>query len=171
MTIDATGRVGIGTANPDPSASLHVVGDIIATGDASDKRYKKAIQPLENALEKVEKINGVNYFYRVQEFPEMNFSPNQQVGVIAQEIEKVLPEVVINMANGYKAVKYEKITPLLLEAIKELERENNQLQLTLENLQSDHTQTIKSFEARLGKLEQLLVPSLVAPTNPKASQR
>lgn len=171
MTIDATGRVGIGTANPDPSASLHVVGDIIATGDASDKRYKKAIQPLENALEKVEKINGVNYFYRLQEFPEMNFSPNQQVGVIAQEIEKVLPEVVINMANGYKAVKYEKITPLLLEAIKELKRENNQLQLTLENLQSDHTQTIKSFEARLGKLEQLLVPSLVAPTNPKASQR
>ncbi len=171
MTIDAMGRVGIGTANPDPSATLHVVGDIIATGDASDKRYKKAIQPIENALDKIAKINGVNYFYRLQEFPDMNFSPDQQIGVIAQEIEKVLPEVVINMANGYKAVKYEKITPLLLEAIKELKRENNQLQATLQILQASHSETMKSFEARLGKLEQLLTSTVVSPTNSKTSQR
>ena len=157
MTIDPTGRVGIGTSNPDQTATLHVVGDIIATGsDASDKRFKKDIEPIENALEKIQQINGVQYTYRLEEFPEMNFKAQQQVGVIAQEVEKVLPEIVINMDNGYKAVNYEKLTPLLLEAIKELKLENDQLKATIQNQQLTQNNLTKNLISRLEKLESRL---------------
>jgi len=106
------------------TSGVGVTGDVNATGDvvayySSDKRLKDNIIRIENPLEKVEKIGGYTF----------DWNDNQQtytgkdVGVIAQEIQEVLPELVTERDNGYLAVKYEKIVPLLIESIKELKQE------------------------------------------------
>ena len=85
----------------------------------SDQRLKTNIKPLERALDKVLTLNGITYEWRVKEFPNKNFDSDRHVGVIAQEVEDVLPEAVETGADGYKSVNYSNITPLLIEAIKE----------------------------------------------------
>ena len=85
----------------------------------SDQRLKTNIKPLEKALDKVLTLNGVTYEWRVKEFPQMNFDSDRHVGVLAQELEAVLPEAVVTGNDGYKSVNYSNITPLLIEAVKE----------------------------------------------------
>jgi len=116
-------------------ATITTVGAIAATNDitafySSDKRLKENIVPIDNALEKVLQISGVNFDWKSLSQEEIrNIHPNSgyDVGVIAQEIEEVLPEVVTTRETGYKAVKYEKIVPLLIEAIKEQQKQINKL--------------------------------------------
>jgi hypothetical protein len=114
------GNVRIGTAGTAVAAKLQVGGDIRATGEvvayaASDKNLKDNIQKIESPLEIISKIGGYTF----------DWNKNQQTytgkdyGVIAQEIEEVMPELVITRESGYKAVNYEKIIPLLIESIKE----------------------------------------------------
>jgi hypothetical protein len=113
------GRIGINTYTP--TEQLHVVGNICATGTigaCSDKRYKKDIKTIDDALEIIEQLRGVNFSWRTDDFPENQFSEKEQVGFIAQEIEKVLPEVISKGSNGYYSVDYAKLTPVLVEAVK-----------------------------------------------------
>ncbi len=120
----STGNVGIGTSSP--TQKLHVIGNILATGTItpSDYRYKKNIQPLENALAKLQQLNGVTYEMNRQAFPEWNFENNRQYGLIAQEVEKVFPEMVKTIdTKGYKGVDYVKLIPVLLEGIKEQQKQ------------------------------------------------
>jgi hypothetical protein len=130
-----TGNVGIGTANP--TQRLTVDGDILATGDVtafSDERQKFNIQTIENSLEKVEGIRGV-YFNRISD--SNMTTPKRYVGVIAQEVEKVLPEVVHTNGDeqlGIKSVAYANMVGLLCEAIKSLKKE-----LDEEKKQHEHT--------------------------------
>ena len=111
------------------SKNLLVKGDIIAF-TTSDKNLKDDIKNIESPLDKISKINGVTF----------NWSANQDtysgsdVGVIAQEIEEIIPEAVTTRDNGYKAVKYEKIIPLLIESIKELKERNEILEAKLNKL-------------------------------------
>lgn len=122
------------------AAMLQVGGAITATGNitaysSSDKRLKQNIIPIENALDKIEKIKGVEFDW-TDEFidkesggkgvDEFHFRKHD-VGVIAQEIQTILPEVVAKRPDGYLAVRYEKIVPLLIEAIKELKKEIEEL--------------------------------------------
>jgi hypothetical protein len=86
----------------------------------SDVRYKDEVAPLEAGLDSILKIDAYKYFYKTEEFPEMNFSSEKQVGFLAQEIEKVLPEVVRTNDKGFKSVNYAQVTPLLLQGIKDL---------------------------------------------------
>ncbi|MBO4602900.1 MAG: tail fiber domain-containing protein [Salinivirgaceae bacterium] len=86
---------------------------------SSDQRLKTNIKPLERALDKVLTLNGVTYEWRVKEFPNKHLDDKTHVGVIAQEVEAVLPEAVETGEDGYKSVNYSNITPLLIEAIKE----------------------------------------------------
>jgi autotransporter adhesin len=122
-----TGNVGIGVDNP--TQKLHVAGNILATGTItpSDRRYKEDIQLIADPLQKLQQINGVTYHYKPNEFPGIGFDSTPQVGVIAQEVETVLPQVVVTDANGYKAVDYSKIVPLLIESIKEQQRQIEEL--------------------------------------------
>ena len=94
--------------------SLNVGGDVTAFA-SSDERLKDNIHIIPNALEKVKKLSGVTF-----EWNNLSDKTGSDVGVIAQEVEKVLPEVVTTRDDGYKAVRYEKLIPLLIEAIKEL---------------------------------------------------
>jgi hypothetical protein len=102
----------------------------------SDARWKKNIQPIAAALEKVMRLQGVTYDWRRQEFPEMNFDPGSQLGFVAQELEQVLPEAVRTDSEGYKAVAYDKLTALLTEGIKEQQTEIRSQQTEIATLKA-----------------------------------
>ena len=82
---------------------------------------KTNIETIDNALDKVSQISGVKYNWN--ELAEGKDKDKREAGVIAQEIKEVLPEAVIERDNGYLAVQYERLVPLLIEAIKELKEE------------------------------------------------
>jgi hypothetical protein len=88
----------------------------------SDKRLKDNIQAITTPLQKLNQISGVCFEWKKD--LQQTYTGND-VGVIAQEIETILPEAVITREDGYKAVRYEKIIPLLIEAIKELQSQIN----------------------------------------------
>ncbi len=127
-TIRFTSDQKVGIGKDSPSVKLEVDGEISgstirASGDviafnSSDERLKDNIVQIENPLEKMESIGGY----------EFDWNNNQQIyhghdiGVIAQEIEKVLPEAVKDRGSGYKGVQYDKLIPLLIESIKELKQ-------------------------------------------------
>jgi len=107
-------RVGIGKTGA--GYPLDVVGEIYASGDIiafSDERKKTDIEPIPNALEKVLQLRGVT-------FNKLDDDNRRHAGVIAQEVEKVLPEVVYTSEDGTKSVAYGNLVGLLIEAIKEL---------------------------------------------------
>jgi hypothetical protein len=113
---------------------LYVNGTTYCTAGAwagSDKRWKKSITSLEDALGKVRQLQGVNYEWRTTEFPDKNFESGRQVGLIAQDVEKVVPELVKTDEQGYKAVAYDKITAVLVEAIKEQQQQIDDLKKTM----------------------------------------
>ena len=107
LTVNASGTVTI-------DDTLHVKGDVIAY-HSSDERLKDNIKPILNPLDKIKLIGGYEF-----DWNEQSKNEGHDVGVIAQEIEEVLPELVSTRNDGYKGVKYEKITALLIEANKEL---------------------------------------------------
>jgi len=134
--INAAGYVGIGTNNP--TVSLQVAGDIIANSIAgsSDNRFKTNILAIENPLQKVLKLRGVTFDWKTKEFPNRMFSENRSVGFIAQEVEQVLPELVQteNNTEGYKSVQYDKVVALLVEAIKEQQKQIESLKIQVNKL-------------------------------------
>jgi hypothetical protein len=104
------------------SGTLRVTGDVIAYY-SSDSRLKDNIVPIPNALDKIKQIGGYEFDWNNNQ----KIYKGHDIGVIAQEIEKVLPELVALRKDGYKAVKYEKLVALLIEGIKELKQEVDQL--------------------------------------------
>lgn len=129
-------RVGIGTESP--GDELYVVGDITATGaitELSSIKYKTNINQMSDALEKVKDLRGVIFNWRAADYPEMNFSEKQQVGLIAEEVEKVIPQLVHSDNNGEKSVDYSKLTAVLIEAVKEQQQQINMLTKKLEELE------------------------------------
>ena len=107
---------------------------VAGTNYPSDARYKKQITRLQNPLEKIMAINGVEYFMRTDEFPSKHFDTKLQVGLIAQEVEKVLPQAVQTGEDGYKAIDYARVVPLLVEAIKEQQTMIDELKKLVEKL-------------------------------------
>jgi hypothetical protein len=105
-------------------AEVIATSNIISAGDVvafstSDKKLKNNISNISDPINKIKQINGVNFEWSDKQ----STYSGKDVGVIAQEIKEVLPEVVAERDNGYLAVKYEKIIPLLIEAIKEQQKE------------------------------------------------
>jgi hypothetical protein len=104
-----------------------IAGRIDATNDVvafstSDERLKEDIQLISNPIEKLTKINGVNFKWK-DEFNKIHGYEGLDVGVIAQEIEAIIPEAIRHNETGYLAVRYEKIIPLLIECVKQLNKE------------------------------------------------
>ena len=104
---------------------LTVTGDITAY-HSSDRRLKENITPIESALEKVSQLGGYTFDWIPTEGIHIN--EGHDIGVIAQEVEEIIPEIVITRDNGYKAVQYEKIVALLIEANKELKERVEKLE-------------------------------------------
>ena len=112
-------NVGIGTATP--TEMLEVNGKVKATNFivSSDRKFKRDIIPVSDALTRMTHISGVNYHWRQEEFPEKNFSNEMQYGVIAQEVAEVFPDLVYS-SDGGLAVNYQGLIAPLIEAVKEL---------------------------------------------------
>tara|TARA_R100001460_G_scaffold78210_1_gene119148 strand:- start:2643 stop:4667 length:2025 start_codon:yes stop_codon:yes gene_type:complete len=122
---------GVGTAASGTTGEIRATNDVTAFY-SSDKSLKENIKNIENPLEKVSQINGVTFDWTDDYIKEHGgedkyFVRKNDVGVIAQEIEKVLPQVVATRENGIKAVKYDRIVALLIESIKELKKEIEEL--------------------------------------------
>ena len=105
------------------SGTLSATGDIVAYA-SSDERLKNNISPIKNPIEKINQISGNSFNWNENK---QDIYKGKDYGVIAQEIESVLPELVVEREDGYKAVKYDKLVSLLIEGIKELSKEVNQL--------------------------------------------
>jgi hypothetical protein len=136
VTITSGGNVGIGTTNPG-SYKLYVNGSAFATGGwaSSDLRLKKNIEKLNGVIEKLKNINGVTFDWRTDEFPNKGLPEGRQIGLIAQEVEKEFPELVNTDNEGYKAVSYEHFTAVLLEALKEQQKQIDKQQEEINELQ------------------------------------
>ena len=145
------------------SHNVRVHGDFHANGNLtqnSDGRLKKDIQPLTNMLESVLKVEGKTYRWKEGS----SLSDDVDIGLVAQEVEKVFPELVVEDEQGYKGIAYSKLSVILLEAIKEqqgqiifqqeqireLEKQNEQINAML------HEQ-MDSLLARMAILESVAV--------------
>jgi hypothetical protein len=131
LSLSPTGELYIPRAlivgNISPSVapgSIHASNDIVAFS-TSDKRLKDNITLISNPIEKIQKIGGYEFDWIPTE--DIHSYEGHDIGVIAQEIEEVLPELVQTRDNGYKAVKYDKIVALLIEAIKDQQKQIEEL--------------------------------------------
>jgi hypothetical protein len=128
MRISSNGNVGIGSSSP--SEKLHVVGNVLANSyqTPSSVRYKENIQPIERALEKIQKLRGVKYTLKENGKPE--------IGLIAEEVAQIVPEIVILEPNGRDATSldYARMVALLIEAIKEQQTQIEHLKQQLTQL-------------------------------------
>ena len=122
--------LGVGTTTPTTTGLIRATNDIVAYY-SSDSRLKDNQLPISNALDKIIKIGG----YEFDWIPKKGIHENvgHDIGVIAQEVEKMFPEIVTTRDNGYKAVKYEKLTAVLIEAVKELTNKVKDLEDKLKN--------------------------------------
>ena len=116
--------LGIGTAPSGTSGEIRATNDVTAFY-SSDVALKENINNIPNPIEAIKKLNGVLFDWKKSYIDERGgedgyFVRKKDVGVIAQEVEKVLPEAVAQRSDGIKAVKYDRLTCLLIEAVKQL---------------------------------------------------
>jgi len=131
MYFNGGGLIVGGTTGTTTNGLIRATNDIVAFY-SSDERLKTDIIPIPDALNKIMQISGNTFTWiplTEEEKKTIHGNEGKDIGVIAQEIEKVLPELVENRTTGYKAVKYDKLTALLIEAVKEL----NKKVINLEN--------------------------------------
>jgi hypothetical protein len=167
------GGVGITGASTDTVYNLaaqfwgnvNVFGNLKAQSfiTASDARYKTHVATLTRALDKVLALRGVTYDWRTEQFPDKHFGKGQQVGFIAQEVEKILPQIVSKDPDGYRAVDYSKVVPVLVEAIKEqqsqikgqaIENREQRTQITEQQVQiKEQAQVNHAQEQRIAAIE------------------
>jgi len=83
------------------------------------------------------KLQGVRYNWKKNDYPEMGFPEGEQIGLIAQDVEAVLPEMVHEGNDGYKSIDYARLTAVLVEAVKELKAENEELRSRIERLENE----------------------------------
>jgi hypothetical protein len=127
------------------AVALVVQGQLNVNGTLynSDARYKKNIATLYNPLNKLLQLRGVSYTMRTKEFPDKHFTEGAQIGLIAQEVEAIFPELVYTDEQGYKSVDYVKLVPVLIESTKALQVQINKQQQQIEELKKLVQQFIK----------------------------
>jgi len=138
MVVQKNGNVGFGIT---PTEKLHVAGNGIFTGTVtancgvlvcSDLRYKKNIVPVKNTLNNLLHLQSIYYYWDTQNYPAKGFNEDRQIGFAAQELEQLFPEMVHTDEGGYKSVDYSKLTPVLVEALKEQQELIHKLQTQMD---------------------------------------
>ncbi len=115
------------------TVAIQANGRIAATEflATSDLRYKKDVSPIENPMKKILGLKGVTYNWRSDELKTKGFDSASQIGFIAQDVAKVLPEAVMVDKDGFFSIKYNSIIPVVIEAIKQqqidINRQNNEI--------------------------------------------
>lgn len=148
------GLVGIGTSSP--QYPLHVNGNIFATGDIgciSDIRAKSNLEVIRTPLQKVSQINGYTYDFIDTKYTRVERSTkvtSRFTGIIAQELEKVLPEAVHKDQNGFLSIAYGNVAGLLVEAIKEIDSKYCDKIAALEKEVIELKKTVASFASYIG---------------------
>ena len=123
-------------------SELATVGAIARNADMyshshySDIRMKQDVEDLTNVLANVLQLRAVTFNWNTDEYPDMGFGNQPQIGFLAQDIEQVYPELVSVDPNGFKMVDYAGLTPILLEAIKEQQAAIDELQLKNDELKN-----------------------------------
>ena len=118
----------------------------------SDRRLKKRIKTLSNALQQVMKLRGVSYKWK--KMKGMKFPKGKQIGFIAQEVEKVAPSVVIRNSNGYKSVSYANLNALLVEGMK-------QQQKTIEAQRAELNRMKKAMKLQMKELKSYIAQKMI----------
>ncbi|NEO43232.1 MAG: hypothetical protein F6K55_03540 [Moorea sp. SIO4A3] len=140
VTIAPDGAVGIGKVpNSDGGVKLDVEGKIQTTGDvliASDATLKENVKPLKNGLKKILGLRGVSYQWK----DDQKATRETQIGLVAQEVEKVFPELVSTDSQGMKSMSYSKLIAPLIEAIKEQNKKILELAKQVKQQQTKITQ-------------------------------
>ena len=103
------------------SGDVSINGQLLvsSTWYTSDKRFKSDIKKIESVNDKLKNIHGYTYKFKTQEFKDRNFSDKEQIGFVAQELKEAFPQLVSEGKDGYMAVNYQGMIPVLLEAFKE----------------------------------------------------
>jgi hypothetical protein len=148
-----SGNVGIGNTNP--SYVLDVTGQARLTGGytTSDQRWKKDIKAYTNGLKAVISLRPVTYEWRADEFPDMHFPEGSDLGLIAQEVRKVLPELVSEDKDGYLSIEYGKLAAVVIEAVKELKSEKDEQLRRGDQIISGQETEIQELLKRVESLE------------------
>jgi len=136
MRLIGNGRLVIGQT-ADGGYLLYVNGSAAGTSgfaNVSDRRLKKDIIPIENALHKIKQLNGISFNWDKTLRPDLNVDDKNHLGLIAQDVEEILPQVVTTSEDEIqtKTITYSDIVPVLIEAIKELKSENDTLKEILQ---------------------------------------
>ncbi len=145
------------TMTPQVNGTL-ILGTVVA--EVSDERYKRNIQPLQQSLDKVTHLTGVSFEWKTDEYSGRGFKEGRQIGLIAQDVEKVFPELVLTDSKGYKAIEYDKLASVLIEAVKEQQKEIKAMQdkeIQYETTLKDKNDRIERLEKALEKIEQRMV--------------
>jgi hypothetical protein len=107
------------------NGNTYVAGNLCAVGSigaCSDIRYKTDIKPIERAMSFVEQLQPIYYYWKQEEYPDKHFNDRRQLGLSAQAVEKVIPEIVDTQADGYKSIDYSRLTPVLVRALRNNKR-------------------------------------------------
>ncbi|MEO1652869.1 MAG: tail fiber domain-containing protein, partial [Bacteroidota bacterium] len=161
LVIANGGNVGIGDfLFSNPSQKLTVAGNAQANAffTPSDKRFKEAIQPISEVMANLENVNGVSYAFRKQEeaLEKRNLPAGRSMGLLAQEVQQVYPELVAEDEEGYLSINYDGFIPVLIEAVKEQQGQiNNQDELikSQSDLIARQQARLKSQADRMSRLE------------------
>ncbi|NOZ46702.1 MAG: tail fiber domain-containing protein [Chlorobi bacterium] len=159
LNLNAEVYIGGSTSSYSSGYALTVNGYISAinVSKSSDIRWKKNVAPLQNSLSKVQKLKGVSFDWKIDEFPDKNFKEGKQIGFIAQDVEKVMPEVVGTDKNGYKNVDYSALTSLLVEAMKEQQKQINKQSDEIKRLIKENMQTKANYKSLKNEVNKLLM--------------
>jgi hypothetical protein len=125
--LDVDGDVRVGTTGANGCVK-RADGNVLIGACSSDARFKREVTPFAPALEQVAALRPVHFFWRASLFPAKRFGETQAYGLVAQEVEAVLPDLVSTDADGFKTVDYAKLPLLAIQAIKELHARVDALQ-------------------------------------------
>ena len=153
------GIVAIAGAHTDTSKELYVNGDVYATGtvtSASDARFKRDVRPISGAMDVARAVNPVTFDFKVDKFPDRRFPTERQAGVIAQELETTLPDLVTTDDLGYKGVAYERLGVYALAAVKELDADVDAEFETQRRTIATQAASLAAMEKRLAEMDEAI---------------